>query len=554
MKKESDGILINRTQKNLWFNFCAALIGIILVVSFSRDITRPFYGLHSWGEASMAWRSRSYFKYPVSYTKMLSTWAVGDPPAEPAKHYLDWPQLGMSLRAVDMALFGVNEASPRIGSIIRALFCLFFFLKILRGLTDDKTALLAGLLFVLFPIAQYFPVRDWYFPLSFLCLWFYLIVLKELKNAPEPTNRHYWGLGLSLFFVIQMSWSGFFYALAIGVHYVSRCIFRKKWPEKKLLAILIAAPISSMLLNFFIMAAGHGWNVQKIIDLYKWRAGSGEMLEHVWSKWFQRAWDYAVDNFTLPILLTAIAYLSVGQLCVWTSSGDEMQKARPRQFPNFWLFFLPGVFQLFLLKGTLWAHQYWERPLAPFVAVAAAMGVMLLVDLLAKIHRRVAVAGFVVSMVIFLTYCAIGTNAYYAVRWQQPAKIDMFKKLNTIIPPDKQLLSFDPLIVNQHEAKGAFYRPEVAWYLDRDIVSVQKLEDILKEAKTGKYPYYLSQNVYRSRESIGYLDQLNNELNKKYNLVMRVQGIEGEVDKKGRLVEASMPTYFVFDLQSPRSN
>jgi len=551
---EKNAVLTPSGDNKISFKLCALLIGIILIVSFSRDITRPFYGLHSWGEASMAWRSRCYFKYPVSYTKMLSTWAVGDPPAQPAKHYLDWPQLGMFLRAVDMSIFGINEAAPRIGSIIRALFCLFFFLRILRGLTDDKTALLAGLMFVLFPLSQYFPVRDWYFPLSFLCIWFYLIVLGELKTERAATKRHYWGLGLSLFFIIQMSWSGFFYALAIGVHYVFRCLFRKRWPEKKLLAILIAAPISSMIINFVIMAAGHGWHVQKIIDLYKWRAGSGEMPEHIWSKWFLRVWEFGIDNFTLPILIMAIAYLTIGQIYIWTRGTDKENK-KPEisgKFPCFWLFLLPGVFQLFLLKGTLWQHQYWERPFAPFIAISSAAGVLLVYNLLKKIHLRLAQAGFGIIMIIFISYCAIGANFYYSVRWQQPDKIEMFKKLNTMIPADKKLLSFDPFIVNQHEAKGAFYRPEVAWYLDRDIVPTQRLDEIEKLATTGEYPYYISQIEHRSSEAVKYLAQLNYQLNQKYNLVMRVPGRKGEVNERGKVVQAWMPTYLIFDLQNPK--
>jgi hypothetical protein len=69
----------------------------------------------------------------------------------------------------------------------------------------------------------------------------------------------------------------------------------------------------------------------------------------------------------------------------------------------------------------------------------------------------------------------------------------MFKMLNKNIPPDKALLSFESFVVNQHAAKGAFYRPEIGWYLDRPIVVARGLADIQEKAKTGKYPYYLIQ-------------------------------------------------------------
>ncbi|MBA7694176.1 hypothetical protein ES703_102783 [subsurface metagenome] len=218
---------------------------------------------------------------------------------------------------------------------------------------------------------------------------------------------------------------------------------------------------------------------------------------------------------------------------------------------------MPGVFQLALLKGTLWAHQYWERPLAPFVAVAAALGVLLLFDILKNLHRVVAFAGVVILMGVFVVFCAIGTNYYYGIRWQSPAKIEMFKTLNKMIPPDKALLSFDPFIVHQHEAKGAFYRPEIAWYLDRDIVPVRIIKDrrimvaetmkeIQQKAETGKYPYYLVPYVPE-------LTPLITQLQENYKLFKYIPEDPGET-KYGKFFRARMIPYMIFDLQSKRGD
>ncbi|UCC22534.1 MAG: glycosyltransferase family 39 protein, partial [Planctomycetota bacterium] len=433
------------------FWFCAALLVILLASIMARDIDRPFYGLHSWKEAAAAWRARCYLKYPLSYTKGLAVWAVGDPPAEKPNRSLDHPQLGLFMPAIDMAIFGVNERGARIGGIIRAVLSLLIFLRILRGLTDDKTTLLAGLFFVLFPLTGYFGVRGWITVASLLATWCYLVLIGSIKNGPAPKPYHKWALAISLFLALQFNWEGFFYALAIGVHYVFRCIRRKQLPEKGLLAILIIAPLASLVINFMVLAAGHGWDWQKVYALYKWRAAKGEMPEFLWGPWFAKMWEFAVTNFTLPVLIIAIAYLTLGQLYVFAAPTTEKQATQTqRRFPQFWLFLMPAIFQLFVLKGALWRHQYWESPAVPFIAIAVALAIMLVKDIISKVNRPAANTAVVVLVVIIFVFCTKATNFYYHIRWQQPAKIEMFKDLNQNIPPDKALLSFEDLVVNQH--------------------------------------------------------------------------------------------------------
>jgi hypothetical protein len=534
------------TALNFWF--CAGLLAILAASMMSRDITRPFYGLHSWGQAHDAWVARSNVKYGLGYTKGFDTFAVGNPPAENPTRYLDHPVLFTLLNSFAMLIFGVNTWALRVTNILATIAALLLLLKILRGLADDTTALLAGLFFCLFPLTAYFGVNQWLYPLSFLAIWCYLVLIGALKDAPQPKKFHKWALAISLFLALQMTWEGFFFALAIGVHYVFHCIRRRQFPEKKLLAILIIAPLSSLILDFVILAGGHNWDFQRIIELAKWRTGKGEMenvmIQFDWSRWFARVWEFAVTNFSLPVLITAIGYLTLGQLFVFASAASDKQKAAPsRRFPQFWLFFMPPVFQLFILKGTLWPHQYWERPLAPFIAIAAALGVMVLADILKNIHQRLAVGGAVVLVGISSVFCMIGTNHYYSIRWQQPEKIEMFQMLNAKIPPDKALLSFEPHVIDQKPGvKQASYRPEVAWYLDRDIVVARTIEEIDQKAKTGKYPYYL---IPRAEALMPLINQLAQRYKYDY-----IPGREDKKTKKGEFLEAGMYPYMIFDLSS----
>jgi hypothetical protein len=116
--------------------------------------------------------------------------------------------------------------------------------------------------------------------------------------------------------------------------------------------------------------------------------------------------------------------------------------------------------------------------------------------------------------------------------------------LNQQIPPDKYLLSFEDFIVNQHPSKGGFYRPEIAWYLDREITQAQTLPDIEKYTATGQYPYYLIPNLPQ-------LKPLVNSLMQRYSYQF-VPGSQGKRGKDGKFLRAGMYPYLIFDLKSKK--
>lgn len=290
------------------------------------------------------------------------------------------------------------------------------------------------------------------------------------------------------------------------------------------------------------MAAGYNWDVGKITELYKWRSSKGETPAFEWDKWFAQMWEFAVTNFTIPAIIAALFYLTIGQLFVFTTPKDETTK-KALQFPCFWLFFFIPFFQLFILRGCLWRHQTWEQPLTPLIAISVALAILTIGEILKKIHRYLAFAAEGLFVIILLISCITGTNHYYAIRWQPEAKIKMFKMLNKAIPSDKALLSFEDFIVNQHESKGGFIRPEIAWYLDREIVQATTFQQVQELAKTGEYPYYLV--PYHPT-----LAELINQLKQLYTYEY-LAGDPGET-KDGKFFKAGMMPYMIFDLTSKK--
>ena len=529
-------------NKNGNFWLFAGLLCILLISTMARSIDRPFTGLHSWGEAGGAWKARSYLKYGLDYTKGFCVWAVGNPPQENPHRAMDHPQLGRFLPAVDMLIWGINERAIRIGGIIRMIITLLIFMNILRMLLNQKTAIIGGLLFVLLPLVGYFGTgaageMGWEYPLNFLAIWCYLIIIREPEDAPVAKKFHKWSLATSLFLAIQICWCSFFLAAAIGIHYVGRCIHKKQLPQTTLLAILVLAPFLSMALNFLIMTVGFDWNWHKIVELYKWRSLKGEMQDFIWADWFAKLWEFAIINFSLPLLITAIAYLTVGQLYIFAAIGTKKsENAATQRFPQFWLFLMPAIFQLFLLKGSLWKHEFWEAPLIPVIVIAGAMGIVMLSELLSKIKPILGKIALVLLVGVITLSCIKHLNYYHSISHFSPQKVKLFKMLNGLIPSDKALLSFEPFTVKQHSAKGEHFRPEVGWYLDRRVIQARTLDEIQKHALQGKGSYYL----------VPYHPQLA-PLIKQLQQTYKFESIPGD---PGGPKKAPMRPYLLFNLNS----
>ncbi|MCK4628763.1 MAG: glycosyltransferase family 39 protein [Sedimentisphaerales bacterium] len=413
-----------------------------------RPFNGPFYGLHSWARATGSWSARSHAHYGLGYTKGFTTWAVGDPPTENPKRYVDHPQLPTLLMGGVMAIFGANDWTPQLVRIITTVIGMLILLKVLRELFEEKTALLAMLFLGLLPLMGYFGVGGWLFVITSWALWRYLILIESLSDGPSPKTRHLVEFAIALFLMVQLNWSGLFYAFTFGLHYVLRCVFRRGKLHPAVLVILIVMPLTSLAMNFAVMRAGYGGETQKIFDLYKWRATKDEGGNIQAGQWFSTLKKHSVSNFTWPVLVLLIGhcgYLLAGRVVLFfrgaspggrrprrtgprggtdgTSSTMPDKPRLPRDFPQIWLFLLPGVILLIVFRGLVREHQYWLRPFAPFVAISASLGLMMIADILRKIHRRAALAGVIAGVIIVVVFCTRGLAAYRQIRWQSPRTI-----------------------------------------------------------------------------------------------------------------------------------
>lgn len=529
-----------------------AVVGLLVLLAMvqTRDIGRPFYGLHSWGKAHSAWFGRVHAKHGFGYTKGLLTWAVGDPPPEEPRRYLDHPQLGSVLRGLEAVILGWSEWAFRTWTLAKSLCVLLLILAVVRGLMDEKTAILAGLILVLLPITGFFGYTDWSFPLHWVAIWSYLGAIGALSTC-RAKPWHKWLMAGAGMVSLLVSWEGFFCCMAIGFHYIGRCVYRREWPNKALLTLMIASPALGIAINFAIMGLAWG-DFGKIFQLFAWRSVGKPEVPFTWGDWFVRFWEHAETNFTWPVLILAGTYLLVGLVqAVIRKRRTDGVWSNP-YLPGLGLFVLPAVFQIGILKNSLRAHQYWERPLGPFLALACAGILLLLWNVTPKKKAWMARVLCVLLLGTVTCSCAAGLNHYYYIRWQHPRMVRMLKQLSEAIPPDRALLSFEGFMIFEHAVKGEHYRPEIAYYLDRPIVQAQALNDILAKAGTGKYTYYLMPQSWPDERVAKYLAALTKELQKRFP-VKWVSGGSGEYEKNGNMLRQGMLPYAIFDLRSAAS-
>lgn len=185
-------------------------------------------------------------------------------------------------------------------------------------------------------------------------------------------------------------------------------------------------------------------------------------------------------------------------------------------------------------------HHYWERPFAPFVAISAALAIMLITDMLSRLNFLLAKVWLVIIIGLIGVFCVKGLLYYHSITHFSPERVRLYKMLNEHIPPDKMLLSHNNYKINQHETKGEFYRPEIAWYLDREIIQADTWEQIQKYAQTGKYDYYMIPDFRK-------LDHLISRLKQRYEFI----SIPGH---PGGPKTAKMNSYIIFYVTKSSSN
>lgn len=562
-------------------------------------IARPYCGLRSDAIAGTAWAARSHVKYGLSYTRGYRTLALGGPPAAQPLRDIGHLPAETWITALGMKLFGTHDWSlPSLDAIL-SIPALSLMMFLLRRLYGSGCALLSGLLVALFPLSGYFGFQPLLVLLVLWALWRYLLLIGRFGDESGGKLRHAVELAVALFLLIQLSWVGVFYALAIGLHYLVVGLVRRRirWG---VLALLALSAMVSTAINLHVMAAGCRHNVQvqaathgpaqlvfdrmgvlppKIVkvneepkdsvwdiceSLWQWETGEGKKGSFAWNAWLSRNLRHAGENFTPSALVFLIVYLVyfvlahivvLGRRIVAPKASDGQGIGPiPRSFLHMWFFLLPGLLFLLVFRGLIRDQQYWQAPLALFVAIGTALGLLWIGDVFGGIHRVFGGSVVAALTVILVVLCNEGLSDYRDVRWQSPRTLDLFKELNRRTPPDRGLLTFTDFTVREPRWKLSYPRPEYAWYLDREMVpanawvyemfwtrsarideAVDKtIREVQRQAKTGRFAYYM----VPAREKPDYDPLYGESQVEHFEVVLQRVGLGTSSDSQEKLEEA----------------
>jgi hypothetical protein len=512
------------------FWLLAALLALLAAQPLARELDRPYFGLHGLDQAHNAWLARAHVVYGLGYTHGYNTFAVGQPPPVEPVRYLDHPPLYALLNAGAMALLGVETSTLRLVNLAATAIALLLFVGGVRRLASESVALWAGFVFASLPLVGYFGVEYWLYPVVLVALGRYLDLVDRV--AP-PRPRELALLGGLLFLAVQIAWVGCFFAAAVGLDLALRSGRMRRRPEPRLAAAIVAAPAGSLALDLLVLAAGDDGQLRRLYELAAWRTGAGERATHEWGPWLARLGEHAVADFTVVVLVLA----AIGLLAApWWARSRRALAHRPADLGSaLALLLTPALLQIVVLKGTVWEHEWWLRPLALPLALLAGIALSATTELLGRRSSQLAVALAAFAGAAIFLAGARGTDRFYAVRHYDPARLELFEALRGELRPDQALLSFESYRFDQKPGvKQGSLRPEVAWHFDREIDVARRIEEITAAAASDRYTYYLMPAGHAKPEIDRYLAGLRDLLRTRY---------------PSRLVRAE-PDQWLFDLHA----
>ena len=364
----------------------------------------PLDGFHGSVLAEYGRIAQNYLKFGYLRTKFVQTTNYGwVGPSESFEYRVDHTPLFPCLISVSFRLFGIHEWSERLVPILSSTGLVLLVFLLMRKLSGGGLALVATFFFALLPIRAYYsmlpapPIFSSFF--SWLTFAFYL-------RWVETKNIKYCAATCVSFILAALSmWTAYFVISSLLLHYLA-CEYRK---IKDLGFVLALCTIPVLLLS-----AHFAWvwlvtgkeNVVALFDLLLFRSiSAGSLQGRVVFTW----WDfYAIGYTRSKLFLTPTAWL----LSVVGSVTIATRLFRKKLFSqNMFLLslFLFGLSQNLALRNMNYIHDFTMLfDLAPFFAIAAALGIKFIIERI-LLNRTGWAVLFVLAVCCLLVIQSIST-------------------------------------------------------------------------------------------------------------------------------------------------
>ena len=359
-----------RTEKLYWV--AVALVSACFFLVCMRGIAAPWeWGHDGYTGASFSQAARNSLRHGV----VGQAWKHFERgPPKPKDLYTHHPMALHAHLVASFAVFGDHEWAARLVSATYSFATWWLLFLAVRRYWDDRTALLAGVVYALTPINMVFANFVNHEPGGvFYCL---ALVLTYMRWLERPNWRWAALCCAMVTMAVQFDWPGYYVAFAVAVH--CGIIGLKGQAPRRWFGFLTAFSVVT-LVNFF---GFFGW-------IYHQRGSLDDMLtsfalrstEVGWPAYLGRLGSRIESHYGI-----ALALLVVGSLVGGTRAAIGGRLQRRSLIPVVFLF--AGLVHVLVFRHAGHLHSFWTFYWSPAIAIGAASLLSTFADSLARVGER----------------------------------------------------------------------------------------------------------------------------------------------------------------------
>lgn len=343
--------------------FTKYLIYFILLLAFLLLIYRidkPFIGHHDWNGAFWGTITRNYVG---QVQKLFGQSPIFDGVNRGATlYYSNYPPLMPILFTLSSSVFGVNEMSLRLVTVLCSILLTLTIYKISALLYSKNVGLVAAVLTISTPMFLYFGKLPDHEPIVTALITFALYWYLKQKTGQR---RH--SILFLIFFALALleSWAPYF---VLPFLWLDAYFFSQKKLNFKPLLVLIGLIVVSHLVLIVNIHGTAGLSTFLRSGLFRFNSqGFTSIISFTWPQFLVTIARFAVIYFTrILLLLTGIWLMRfIFQTFKRKLSSSDRTLC--------WLFFLPPLSFVLVFRNLAYIHDYKLYLFLPFIALAAAV-------------------------------------------------------------------------------------------------------------------------------------------------------------------------------------
>jgi 4-amino-4-deoxy-L-arabinose transferase-like glycosyltransferase len=355
--------------------------------------------------------ARNYLRYGWLNIKFAQFLDAG--PLQPdSVPYTRHPPLFPILVSISFKLFGIHEWAARLVPLIFSVGTIIAFYLLVSKVWNQRIALLSCFIMSLMPMASYYGVElssegNMILFSFILTTYFYILYLENRRVL-------YLILIISSFLLGALTdWPAFYSPLLLSLHYI---LFSKQpMKHKSFFAFPIFASFVFICL-FFIYPKILTGSYSAIMSKFLYRIGSSSSDREIGQtftimQWFKKLFSYYLKLYTVPILILSLIWFA--NFIKKLVNGETLSKDIVVI-----IFLLFGLIHIFLGRQGAWIHPYWSAPLIPGLAIASALPLEAIYNLVSRPSIKyglIAKSGFFLSLLGLIVYCTLRVHSLHQV-------------------------------------------------------------------------------------------------------------------------------------------